>query len=223
MEKFLLFLGLGLGMGSVGIAPRASATVLESFEDKFYWQIANWGDEAKSGVSREQVSAGENAFEIHFSPDMADRGKGIVLERDLSSLGQEFGRLTLDVYNKGPAKINVAVAFETDEYYESQAVPLEKGWNKNISFQLGAKVFKSKASNWQYEASVNRSSPLKKVFVIFYREGGHEGTFFVDNLQIFQDSGAETNQTGAPSRVIERSKKNHYRPRGLPIEIFIRS
>lgn len=209
-------------LACLGIS-EAQAAPLESFEDKFYWQVANWGDEAKSGVSSEQVSVGDKSFEIHFAPEMANRGKGIVLERDLSSLGQEFSRVTLDVYNKGPAKISVALAFETDEYYESQAVPLEKGWNKNISFMLRAKVFKSKASNWQYETSVNLGSPLKKMFVLFYRDGGNEGTFFVDNLQIFQDAGTDSEQQGAPSRVIERSKKNHYRPRGLPIEIFIRS
>ncbi len=205
------------------ISSLASATVLESFEDRFYWQIANWGDEAKSGTSQAEVSAGQYSFEVHFSPAMANRGKGIVLERDLNSLGQEFSRVTVDIFNRGPSKINVALAMETDEYYESQALPLEKGWNKNISFTLRTKAFKSKASNWQFETSVNLDVPMKKMYFIFYREGNAEGSFFVDNIQAFQDDPAAAGSEGVPSKVIERGKKNHYRPRGLPVEIFIRS
>ena len=210
---------------SLAVATQGQAEILERFEGRHYWQIAPWGDEASTGVSKEQASDGEKALEIHFAAKMANRGKGIVLERDLSSLGRDFNRLTIDVYNEGPAKISVALSVETDEYYESVALPLEKGWNKDLSFSLQTKTYKAKTSNWKYETNVNLSGQPKKMSLIFYREGATEGTFFVDHMRIDQDTGAAVLETpaGAPGTIIERSKKHHYRPKGLPIEIFIRS
>ncbi len=215
----------GLLMISLIWTPPLWAEILESFEGRHYWQIAPWGDEASFGVSKEEASEGEKSLEIHFASKMANRGKGIVLERDLSSLGREFNLLTIDVFNKGPAKLSVALAVEADEYYESVALPLEKDWNKNLTFALASKTFKSKTSNWKYQTSVNLTSPPKKMSLLFYREGAAEGTFFVDHLRIEVDAGHAEVETpvGAPGAIIERSKKHHYRPKGLPIEIFIRS
>lgn len=219
----------GLSWAVLWLCPSLAAApqeVLEGFEGRHFWQLAPWSDEAKAIVSEEQASEGKKALEIHFSTAMANRKKGIVLERDLSSLGREFNRLNLDVYSEGPAKILVAIAVETDEYFESQALPLEKGWNKDLSFVLTSRTFKAKSTNWKFETSVNLSSPLKKISLIFYREGPeNEGTFFVDRMVISEEERPleESDPPGVPSKVIERGKKNHYRPRGLPIEIFIRS
>lgn len=223
--RYALFASVLLGLLCSPSLFAAKQEVLEGFEGRHYWQLAPWSDEANAVDSSEQTSEGTKSLEIHFAPTMANRGKGIVLERDLSSLGREFNKLSIDVFNEGPAKISVALAVETDEYFESQALPLEKGWNKNLTYLLRGRTFKSKSTNWKFETSVNMSSPLKKMSLIFYREGAAEGTFFVDNIQISEEVGQDepAPPNGAPSKIIERGKKNHYRPRGLPIEIFIRS
>ncbi len=217
--------GLALLFGCC-LSSSGYAEIFEGFESKLYWQVAPWGDEAKSGISKERVSEGQTSLEVYFGPEMKQQKKGVVIERDLSNFSEEFNKLTIDVFNEGPAKISVALAVETDEYFESVALPLEKGWNKGLSYFLDGHMFKSKSSNWQYESSVNLKSPLKKIYLIFYRNDAPEGRFFIDHIEVTREiapsiARAISGETSGKHEV-ERSKKYHYRPKGLPIEIFTR-
>ncbi len=223
MNSYGTFLGLLLVWGAW--STRLSADILESFEGKQFWQVAPWGDEAKSALSQERSSDGQSSLEVYFGPEMKNQNKGIVIERDLSNYGQEFNKLAIDVFNEGPAKLSVALAVETDEYFESQSLPLEKGWNNNIAFFLATRTFKSKSSNWRYETSVNLKSQMKKVYLIFYRNQAPEGSFFLDKITVSQELAPAGTQSGNGSmgkHDVERSKKYHYRPKGLPLEIFTR-
>ncbi len=59
-----------LVIGLFCFAEHLTAEIFEGFEAKQFWQIAPWGDEAKSAISQERSSEGANALEVYFGPEM---------------------------------------------------------------------------------------------------------------------------------------------------------
>jgi len=198
------------------------AEILEGFEGKHNWQIADWGDEAKIEVTTEAFSEGEKALKIYWVEGAKRRGKGMVIERDISALNKDFSSLRMDIHLPDIASAQIAVAIDTDEYFESQPFELEKGWNKDVVFYLQGKTWKAKTNSWQYQSPVNLTTAPKKIYLIFYMPEQATGFFHLDNIRTGQEPQTQTSSGPQAAAQPVRSKKNHYRPRELPLEIFIR-
>ncbi|MCX6128603.1 MAG: hypothetical protein NTX25_05995 [Proteobacteria bacterium] len=213
--KFLASLSL------IFLALKAQAQALETFESKHSWQFADWSDQAKFEVSKEQFSEGQQSLKVYWEEGAKKQGKGIILERDISALGREFTSVRLDVQIPDISSASMAIAIESDEYYESPSLPLESGWNKDMVFFLKTKNWKAKSTSWQYQAAVNLAVAPKKIFLLFYLPVQPTGQFFVDNIRLTQE--LEPQIRVGPQAEVQpvRTKKNHYRPRELPLEIFI--
>jgi hypothetical protein len=200
----------------------AQAELLDGFESDNKWRIADWGDEARSEVTEGSATEGKKALKIFWLEGAQRKGKGIVLERDISSLGREFTSLRMDVELPALATAQVAMAIDTDEYFESMPFNLEKGWNRDVVFYLKSKTWKAKTTSWQYQSAVNLTTLPKKIYLLFYMPDQPTGHFHIDNIRLAQEVEPQVSVGPAAEQQPVRSKKNHYRPRELPIEIFIR-
>ncbi|MFW7379655.1 MAG: hypothetical protein ACOH5I_12655 [Oligoflexus sp.] len=199
--------------------------LLETFEEKnIYWRLADWGDGADIGRNHEEKTEGETSLEIHFDAEHTDRGKGLVLERDLTALPVEFDRIIVDVWSGvGDEKISLALAIDTDQYYESQSIALRSGWNRNISFDLNQSNYKSASTQWNYNSSVRRDQLAKKIMLLFYKSGVQEATILIDHVRLQKTADPCAACPGRkPRSRIESEPRNHPLPRELPLEIFLR-
>lgn len=200
----------------------AHAELLDGFEKDNKWRIADWGDEARSELTEASFTEGQKAVKIFWLEGAQRKGKGIVIERDISSLGREFTSLRLDVELPEISSAQVAMAIDTDEYFESMPFNLEKGWNRDVVFYLKSKAWKAKTTSWQYQSAVNLTTVPKKIYLLFYMPDQPTGHFHLDNIRLAQEVEPQVSVGPQAEKQPVRSKKNHYRPRELPIEIFIR-
>ncbi len=201
---------------------RATADLLDGFEKDSKWRVADWGDDAKSELMDGTFTEGQKSLKVFWLEGAQRKGKGIVLERDISSLGREFSSLRMDVELPAVSNAQVAMAIDTDEYFESQPFNLEKGWNRDVVFYLKSKNWKAKTTSWQYQSAVNLTTLPRKIYLLFYMPDQPTGQFHIDNIRLAQEVEPQVSVGPAAERQPERSKKNHQRPRELPIEIFIR-
>jgi hypothetical protein len=200
----------------------ARAELLDGFEKDNKWRIADWGDEAKAEMVEGAFTEGQKSLKIFWLEGAQRKGKGIVIERDIGSLGREFTSLRMDIELPEISSAQVAMAIDTDEYFESQPFNLEKGWNRDVVFYLKSKTWKAKTTSWQYQSAVNLTTLPKKIYLLFYMPDQPTGHFHIDNIRLAQEAEPQVSVGPAAEQQPVRSKKNHYRPRELPIEIFIR-
>ena len=201
---------------------QARAELLDGFEQDSKWRIADWGDEAKSELTEGTFTEGKKSLKIFWLEGAQRKGKGIVIERDISSLGREFTSLRMDIELPEITTAQVAMAIDTDEYFESQLFNLEKGWNRDVVFFLKSKTWKAKTTSWQYQSAVNLTTLPRKIYLLFYMPDQPTGSFHMDNIRLAQEVEPQVSVGPAAEQQPVRSKKNHHRPRELPIEIFIR-
>jgi hypothetical protein len=200
----------------------ARAELLDGFETDSKWRVADWGDEAKSEITEGTFTEGKKSLKIFWLEGAQRKGKGIVIESDISSLGREFTSLRMDIELPEITSAQVAMAIDTDEYFESQPFNLEKGWNRDVVFYLKSKTWKAKTTSWQYQSAVNLTTLPRKIYLLFYMPDQPTGSFHMDNIRLAQEVEPQVSVGPAAEQLPVRSKKNHHRPRELPIEIFIR-
>lgn len=198
---------------------------VEPFDHKKpQWRLANWGDEAEIRTVLIDKAEENLALELQFNPNHKDRGKGMVLERDLSALPIAFDRIKLDVWSDLPDKtLSLAIAVDTDQYYESQSMFLANGWNKGISFNLRQPTFKSASTQWRNNSAVRLDQVAKKVMLLFYKNQNKEGRIQIDNVEFQQSKKpCPDSQKTESSNSIKATPRNHPIPQELPLELFLR-
>ncbi len=129
------------------------------------------GKDALKGVRK--------ALQVRLAaPDKDERrGKAAIRKPVNISCAEEhvFG---FRIKNTVEAPLMVALAIKTGDwvFYESQpqTVKSGEGW-KDVRFDLKAKTFKSKATNWSHSAAVEHLDEVKELQLMFYtrdQEGG---------------------------------------------------
>jgi hypothetical protein len=160
-------------------------TVVDSFDGELSWQVPEgWGDPAEI----EQV-AGANGktnriMEVRFR--IAENHKAVVscplgTYMDLSA----YDALRLDLNSLLPVPCLVAVGFETlpeHQYVESAPQVVHPGWNKELTFRLDAKTFKSAAGGWRYGESAGDLKNVRRLLLLMYAIP--DGRVQVDNLRL---------------------------------------
>jgi len=199
--------------------------LVESFEEKgIFWRLADWGDGADLTINTTEATHGGSSLQLHFNTRHADRGKGLVLERDLTALPVEFDRIVVDIWSgAGDQQLSIALAIDTDQYYESKSLQLNSGWNRNILFDLTQSTYKSASTQWNNSAPVRRDQLAKKIMFLIYKNGVKEARLLIDQvrLQKLTDPCADCASKRPRSR-IKSQPSNHPIPRELPLEIFLR-
>ncbi|MFA6355887.1 MAG: DUF5060 domain-containing protein [Candidatus Omnitrophota bacterium] len=179
MRKILsaVFLTMAALSASAAASTAASAAavtetvVWDSLEAKHLWSLAQWGDAAKLSIVADNKTEGEKCFRVSFGPEgKQNPPKGVVLEREQSAIDLDTSKkLMVDIYNDGPP-LEMALVLYTDEFIESSTATIRKGLNKDITFDLHAKDFKSPTSKWQYSYTPRPGTIAWRIMFVMYTE-----------------------------------------------------
>lgn len=165
---------------------QAEVVLWDGLESKSQWSIAGWGDKGELSLTTEHKTEGEKAFEVKFSPEGKQTpSKGIVLEKEQTAIDiDSTEKVILDIYNDG-LPFELALVLYTDEFCESSTETIKKGMNKDVSFNLRAKDFKSPTSNWRYNYSLRSGTIAWRVmFIIYPDDVGDTGNVYFDNIRL---------------------------------------
>jgi hypothetical protein len=162
------------------------AEVFDSFEGVNDWGFESWdnvGGVALS-ISAEKASDGKQSLKAVAKEEKEDWKNRFVVSRE-ASLDLSGSDMYMDVYTDAASGISVAVAFDTSgEYYESEGRILNQGWNKDVKFDLGARDFKCKASDWKNSVPLADRSDISKVFILVQHPKKMKGAaVFIDNIR----------------------------------------
>lgn len=160
--------------------------LFDSFEGSNNWNAENWDNVGgvTMTLSAEQASEGKQSLKAVANDEAEDWKNRFVISRD-SSLDLSNSDMYMDVYTDAISGVSVAIAFDSSgEYYESGNKLLNQGWNKNIKFDLGAKDFKCKASDWKNIVPLADRSDISKVFILVqHPKKKKDVTVFIDNVR----------------------------------------
>jgi len=134
----------------------------EGLEDD-RWQVEGWGNPATVQVT---VSDGNKMLAI-VSPEGGKQDKTAVsVSRRLDLSGKK--RLLFSAHVEGAQPLQLAVAFITDDYYESRLVALKPGWNTDVAIDVSGQDFKSRATNWAFKTPINNLNRVNRLVFLIY-------------------------------------------------------
>ncbi|MDD4879233.1 MAG: hypothetical protein PHR22_02110, partial [Candidatus Omnitrophica bacterium] len=142
----LVFMGVSAGLAGAEEKP------FDNFESlPVNWASPGW--ENIGGVdlelSTDKASEGKQSLMVTAQDEPQDWKNRVVIARE-AVLDLSNENMVMDIYTDVATGMGVQVGFDSaGDYYESEKKILSQGWNKGITFDLGAKDFKCKASEWK--------------------------------------------------------------------------
>lgn len=154
----------------------------DGLENDRSWSINAGGNIA---LTPDHRTEGNSSLAVNFNGEIP--AHGVILKKADTDLDVSFAnKMILDIYNSGPP-CQLALAFYTDGLHESVPKRLNSGLNKNITFEISPKDFKT---------SFNYDGVAKNVILIVYPTGNLEGTVYFDNIRIKKYSGLKYEPPG---------------------------
>ncbi len=174
---------VGAGSGLV----RAEEKVFDNFESSTVnWASPGWENSGgvEITISAEKASEGKQSLKLVAQDEPQDWKNRFVVARE-ASLDLSNANMVMDIYTDAATGMGVQVGFDSaGDYYESEKKILSQGWNKDITFDLGAKDFKCKASDWKNAVPLADRSDITKVFILITHAKKDKGTtVYVDNIR----------------------------------------
>ncbi|MDD4879330.1 MAG: hypothetical protein PHR22_02600, partial [Candidatus Omnitrophica bacterium] len=167
-------------------AAETETVLWDGLEAKHLWSLAQWGDAARLTIVPDNKTEGEKCFKVEFGPEgKQNPPKGLVLEREQSAIDLDSTKkLIVDIYNDGPP-FELALVLYTDEFIESATETIKKGLNKDVTFNIHEKDFKSPTSNWQYNYAPRAGTIAWRIMFIMYAEDTEaKGNIYFDNIRV---------------------------------------
>lgn len=165
----------------------------DGFDKKeLHWTPVNWQNARPIELSiadsppKADASDGKYSLRIDIKEDVNKSKTKIAIYRE-EELDLSKHNISLDIFVQNSMNASAAVAFETGKkwtYYESSPVPLKKGWNKEVTFNLGKANFESQASGWKYNVRLADRNDIRKVVVLVYNTVLLEAdVVYIDNIR----------------------------------------
>ncbi len=220
-----------LGCSAPLLAATSSKSYLvDSFEQQLRWELKEWGDKAQLDLASDAVSDGRQALRVSFSQEGSRGQKKIVLRRSVHGYAKDLKAFELDVFNPFPGKnVELALAIEADQYYETDKISLTQGWNRKLHFAIDQEAkLKSSASNWEFTAKIPDQAKLGSLILLIYTGGVPTGSFAIDNIRSLGPMAAASSPRqkatimAAPTLgtpITLQSPKNVYEPLELQIPL----
>ncbi len=148
------------------------------------WLIEKWGNPGKITPSKGIHDSTENhVLKVEYDAKGEDKtAVRIQAKMDLT----DKKTCTADIYNPENRAISFALAFVTSPgyaWYESKTQPIKPGWNLNVSFDLTARNFKSKETNWNHTTDIKNKANTSQFILLIYN-GRRTGTLYFDNIRL---------------------------------------
>lgn len=179
-------------LGGAGAEARADEVLFEGFEGDNYWTGVDWENTGQLNleVVPENASEGKGALKVTIREEATDWKNKVAFFKEANGIDiSKNKQVLMDVYDPGTtANIEVAVGFRTGDgwtYYESSKKTVKNGWNKDISFDLDASDYKSKASDWKYNLPLADKNNVGEFYILVYRPVKmSQDVVYIDNVRI---------------------------------------
>ncbi len=153
--------------------PAAETWVVDDFATPGTWSRVDWANPVavdyvqrnNRDVLQLQVGGGREdkaAIEINIGADFSSRRT-----------------LTINIENTGQQQAAVAIAFQTNDFFESRPQAIRPGSNQ-LRFDLTAGDFKSRQSNWAHSARLGGVDHVARLIILIY--GGPDQTYYIHNI-----------------------------------------
>lgn len=187
MKRIAVFLSvLAVLLSGMNGFVYAEEKVFDNFEGANDWTAENWDNVGGVDLSivTEKASEGKQSLKAVAKAVDEDWKNRFVVSRE-ASLDLSNLDMYVDIYTDAPSGVSVAAAFDSNgEYFESGNKLLNQGWNKDVKFDLGAKDFKCKATDWKYTAPIGDRSDISKVFILVQHPKKMKNcTVYIDNVR----------------------------------------
>lgn len=169
------------------------ATLWEGFEETMEWKAIrdDWGTpDGSLLISQTDKFASEE--KMGAKCDMKLEGESIdatyVNESRIFTDWSDYKGVGIDIYKPMEEEITVAFAICTGPswlWHESLELPLKKGWNYNVRFDLVG-TLKSQLTEWEHTASLAEGDDVKRLVIKFFGKEEAEGFMVVDNIRIIE-------------------------------------
>jgi len=158
--------------------PDKALWILEDFEAGNSFRAENWPN--ANPVTLEVVQR-EGSRMLHVATPGGGQEK-IAFSRPVAMDWSSRTQLTLDIESTATEAVRLAIAVETDTFYESRPRIIRPGVNKAVSFNLDAGDFKSVKTGWTHATAVNqRNYVVRLYFLVYY---ARKADFYVDNIYL---------------------------------------
>ncbi len=182
MHFYLLIV---LGMLLLNAKAGHAADLVDGFEENQVWEVKEWGDGAQLSLVSEHATEGRKSLEVRLEPQSKKPdNKGLFLRRGFSGRPENLKAVEVDIWNGLNKTIDMALAAEADEYYETPKIKLQPGLNRNVRLDLQTSKFKAASSNWEYKTAIKKGAAIGNIFFIFYSGETREGSLWLDNLRV---------------------------------------
>jgi tetratricopeptide (TPR) repeat protein len=166
------------GEGGGGKGGNAAAAAADGIEAGGGWSVLNWGNPA---AAREQALDGNRMLMVQVAgggkQDKAAVGKGLRL--DLS----QKTKLRFHAFNGEKRRAQIAIAIiTTADYFESRPTNVSPDWNMNVSFDLQAKTWKCKATQWMFKTGIAGLDSVRQIVLLIYT-GKQKATLYFDFIR----------------------------------------
>ncbi len=175
-------------------------SLFDGFETGNAWAVESAADHATLAIADEQVSEGTKSLKVNWKAF----GKGnFELRREVKLDLAEATAFRADVYNEGgPLDLVLGIRAGHDAaLFTTPPRPLEKGWNKDVTFALADLSFAEKGP-WGTSWAWSRDN-VNRVSLIFRERDEKEGTVHVDNLRFDRPA----DKIGAKAKPVIRAIK----------------
>ena len=155
----------------------ASQWVLDTFEDGSHrWSPAPWQRANPCSLS---IESGRATKRLCVTMRGGNFHKSAIVRR-LRLDFKSRSRLVMDIFNQCREPVRIAIALETDTYYESRWKMLKTGSNNSFSFNLDTGDFKCAATHWAHATYLSHPESLKHLYILLYYD--RPGEIFIDNI-----------------------------------------
>ena len=155
--------------------PSSARWVLDDFEQGVRWSVVPW---KKTNPCKLTVISGTETNRLQITMSGGEYDKSAIVR----SLGLDFssrGKLAMDIVNDCNEPVRIALAVETDTYYESRWRTLRLGKNKSFMFNLIAGDFKC-APHWTHSTRIKHPETAGWLYLLIYSD--RPGKILIDNI-----------------------------------------
>jgi hypothetical protein len=164
--------------GTEGFEVSNPSWMLDNFEGQSLdWTNVNWTIANPAQLS---TVSKDGSKQLLVKMSQGNNDKAAIVRRlplDLTSRS----KLSMDIVNATGEPVMIAIAVETNRFYESRWKSVTMNLSKAVTFDLNTADYKC-SPNWQHMQSINNLKATRWLYVLIYRN--RPGEIFIDNIQL---------------------------------------
>lgn len=155
--------------------PSTRRWVLDDFEKSVNWAAVPW---KKTNPCTLKRVAGPDTYQLEITLTGGTYDKSAIVKR-LRLDFRSRRKLAIDIENQCGEPVGIAIALETDKYYESHYHTLKLGKNRDVMFNIKSADFKC-GPHWTHSAKIQHWENAGWLYLLIYSD--RPGKILIDNV-----------------------------------------